>query len=163
MKKTDFSVTSILGKKVYKYEDAFGNIGKAHYSTTKFSPFEIKEFNGNTCIFLPETQIPVSNLSEIDLICDAFENHKETLNEILSTPSEFIAKCNPELYDKLLDAIMSKYNLLEISKQKKESILPRNNKSSTEIYEVVHLIATKKDKISKELEKLKNQGEPSIE
>lgn len=154
-----FNIKEVTGKKLYKYEDCFGNIGKSHIATTKFSPFQwIQKEDGSCLLILPNNAIAVSSIDEIDAICEAFENHKSTLEKILSSPSEKLVSINSELVLKLLSAIESKLLALENENLDKNN-LQDNKKSSFENYEIMNLVEQKRKQILDQIETMLDSSE----
>lgn len=105
--KNQFYVSQILGGKIYRYVDGNGTKGRVHISSNKITPLQCKvDKNGQSFVVLDGITYEINSMQELDSINSALNNYRKSLNKIMSIPSEKIAKNNPDLYIKTLEAII---------------------------------------------------------
>lgn len=152
-----FSISQILGSKIYRYVDGNGVKGKIHFSTTKLTPIEVySDENGKSYVFVDGEPVEVKSMEELDSINNAFNNHTKSLDKIMPIPSAKIAQTNPELYLKTLEAIRYAIVFKGHEKVLKHNSSPLNFSAKADFYEYAKL-----DACVKKMARIKNATEKS--
>lgn len=159
--KTNFSIQKIIGSKIYRYIDNHGNKGRIHFSRSPLTPVICRtKLSGATYLDIAGEKIIVSSLSELDAINNALNNYRKSLKMVFSTPSKEIAKTNPELYIKVLDA--ARIAVCEESDRRaKNPIRPLTENEGLQLYATLDDISKKTFKIKRATlrERLRDQAE----
>lgn len=157
--KNQFYVSQILGGKIYRYVDGNGTKGRVHISSNKITPLECNvDENGQSFIVLDGDTYNINSMQDLDSINNALNNYKKSLKKILSTPSDVIAKNDPDLYLKTLEAI--RYAAISEGNEKfrklNNSFLQPSLSSQMYSYSVIDACVRKMARITNAKNKLQN-------